>query len=254
MVKEFELPSGKKICYLGPDIEEGPLPALFYFALSAEESLTLEPYCNPVLAMQREKLRIFSMTLPCHGHSQDKYAAMGNWAKQMADGQYILKDFIESAHKAIDTLIAENIINPKRLALAGLSRGGFIATHVAAHQKQVGALVCFAPLTSLTTVEEFKDFQDHLRLRIEKLALTTLCEQLTHLHHLRFYIANRDTRVDTDTCIHFVRQMAERVHEKRAKHCKVEMMLTSPIGFKGHGTSPHIFTEGAKLLEHFLIG
>ena len=172
-------PEGTELYYEGADLDQGPLPALFYFAISGEESLTLHPYNSPVVYGAGPELRIFSLTLPGHGGSFNKFKAMEYWAKEIAAGNYPIENFLDQAVRAIDWLIEEEIVHPDHLALCGLSRGGLIATHIASREKRVRTLLGFAPITRLEEVEPFEE-----NPRLESLNLTSLAENLTHLHNV----------------------------------------------------------------------
>ena len=48
-------PNSISIYHVGPPLELGPLPTFFYFALSGEESLTLNPYNQPVSFLRNSR-------------------------------------------------------------------------------------------------------------------------------------------------------------------------------------------------------
>lgn len=230
--------------------EQKKMPALFYLALEKEESLSLHPYNLPVTFFDAT-LRVFSASLPFHEKNEDKFTAISYWAKSLEEDKYDLRDFLENLKKTIDYLIENHWIDPQYLAVCGLSRGGFLATHLAAMHPSIQTLVGFAPVTDLLVLEDFSHFKDNIRLtaKAEHMSLFFLLEKLTHLRHIRFYISNRDEKVATDSCYRFIRALAEHIHEKHTKQCFAELMITSPIGYKGHGTSEAIFKEGAELIK-----
>lgn len=244
---------GNSFSFAGRPLEEGPLPSLFYFSLSAEESLSLHPYNTPVRLLQSEALRIFSFTLPGHGGSFDKFKAMAYWAAQLAEGKPFLESFLETTSCSIQWLIDQGIAQADKLAVAGLSRGAFVAAHLAAQHKNIHTFLGFAPLTSLTALAEFSNPSSSLKAAAEKLDLTRQIESLIHVKNLRFYIGNRDLRVNTDICYSFIRQLVERAHEKHIRHSAVELRLIPSVGLKGHGTPPNIFAEGVAWLKTKLL-
>ena len=250
MIKHLNDPHNNQIAYMGMGPEAGPLPAFIYFALSADESLELAPYNHPTIPLAHELLRIFSFTIPGHGPGFDKFKAMHYWADQMALGEDLLESFFNEVLFSIQWLIDQDLIDPDHIAVGGLSRGGFIATHIAARDNRIHSLLGFSPLTQLSQVEEFANS----KVKAQQLDLEQLVDTLTHIHHVRFYIGNRDTRVSTDACYHFIRQLVEKAHEKRARHCGVELIITPSIGHKGHGTDLAIFEEGARWVKQILKG
>jgi len=238
--------------FLGPNLEKGKLPAFFYFALSSSDSLTLHPYNQPALHMADEKIRVFSFMIPGHEPGLNKFHAMQYWADQMRGGFPLLGKFFEQTEAAIGWLIEQGLVDPEHMGAGGLSRGGFIATHIAARLPSLHTLLGFAPLTELAKLQEFSSDVALQRLAAD-LDLIHLAEHLTHVHHIRFYIGNLDTRVSTDACYQFIRKLAEVRHAKHARRQKVELMITQSIGHHGHGTDPQIFLEGALWAKQQLL-
>ncbi len=243
----------RRIDFLGPTAEEGSLPAFFYLALSGEESLTLHPYSQPPLLIADDSIRVFSFTIPGHGPGLNKFHAMEWWAKEMAAGHYPLENFFDQTHQAILWLIEQGLVDPTRIGIGGISRGGFVATHLATRINSIHTLLGFAPLTCLMQLKEFRG-HPALERRASELDLLHLVDHLTHLKHVRFYIGNLDTRVGTDSCYHFIRRLAEKGHEKHARHQKIEMMMTQSIGHQGHGTDRTIFEEGSLWAKRHILG
>lgn len=245
-----------EIFYTGPSKEVGPLPAFFYFALSAEDSLSTHPYNQPAQILQSDRLRIFSFTLPCHFGSSNKHQAMSCWAENLYRDDNFLENFLIQATAAVDFLVKNDWVEPTAIGVGGLSRGGFIATHLAARIPLFHTLIAFAPLTDLKIIEEFIEYgkHNHFQAKIDTLRLIRLIDRLDHIRNLRFYIGNYDTRVSTDACYAFISALAKKNHEKRLRNNQVELIITQSIGHKGHGTSPAIFAQGALWLKQNLIG
>lgn len=234
--------SGLTIYHVGPSFQKGPLPSLFYFALSGEDSLTLDPYNQPVSFFQHQDVRIFSFSLPFHGEGFENKKAMAAWALEIKKNPHFFENFISKSLSNIDFLIHQGYVDSKNIAVAGLSRGGFIATHLAAHDKRISTILGYAPLTQLGLLEEFQDFQKNPL--IQSLDLSQLADKLCG-RHLRFYIGNRDTRVGTEECFQFIKTLVESSYQKGYRSPPVELILSPSVGHKGHGTLPHIFQNGA---------
>ena len=238
--KTHMLPWGTPLYYVGPDLNEGPLPAFFYFSLAGDESLCLDPYNQPAAALQDKPLRIFSMTLPGHGDGFDKHKAIAYWAEQMGQGHRLLEEFVQEASKTVDYLIAEKIAS--KVAVGGLSRGAFIATHLAIANPQVIAVVGFAPLTDLTIAKDFAPIKKEPQ--VEGLTLKSHVGALTG-RPVRFYIGNRDMLVGTENACHFILQLANASYNKQIRSPAAELIIGPSIGAKGHGTSPETFRDGS---------
>jgi len=225
---------------IGPPLEEGPLPALFYFSLSDEESLHLAPFNTPVTLLGGKPLRIFSITLPAHGPGFDKHKAIAQWAEWIGEGKKPLVDCIESICKTIDSLYEKNLITT--LATAGLSRGAFFATHIAACEPRVRAVLGFAPLTDLSYAKDFAAIKEDPH--VKTMALHHLVPSLINTP-IRFYIGNRDTAVSTSHCFQFIDHLANTAFDNGIRSPRAELVISPSIGHRGHGTPAHIFEAGA---------
>jgi esterase FrsA len=237
--------SGVTLYHTGPALDHGPLPAVFYFALSGPDSLTLDPFNQPVRFLMDQKIRLFSLTLPGHENSLPATQAIQLWAEDMARGIDCLGNFLEQAETAFHFALAKQLIDPHKCAAAGLSRGGFLAAHFAARLEKVRFLLAFAPITKLHKAKEFAEHKDDpkvLRWDLEHLA-PSLCDR-----HVRLYIGNCDTRVGTRSCFDFAESLVTQAVHKKIRSPQIELFLTPSIGQMGHGTSPEVFRQGADWL------
>lgn len=234
-------PKGTEISWVGPPLEKGPLPAFIYFALTGHESLTLDPYNQPITFLP--DIRCFSLTFPMHGPDYDPRDAVSLWAAELAKGNDILSPFINRCLDAVDT------IRPHATAIAsgGLSRGGIAALHLAARHPLVNTVVGFAPITDLTYLAGY-DPADPL---VQMVSPTSLYDKLIN-KKIRFYIGNRDHRVGTREAFTFVETLVERSYKKGLRSPPVELILSPSIGFKGHGTPKEIFKNGAEWVRSSL--
>lgn len=229
---------GLEVSMCGPPPEAGPLPGLFYFAFSDEESLTLDPYNQPVAALAEAPIRCYSITLPFHGDGFRKETAMERWAEDLQQGAPQLRALFDEVEEAIRFLVTAGWLLPNKIATAGLSRGGWVATQVAARHPSICAVVGFAPLTRLS----------QLTPEGEPFDLHHLCDRLTNTA-VRFYMGNRDERVSTRSCFEFIEQLAEAGYSAGHRSPKSELILTPSIGHMGHGTPKSSFIEGAKWIQ-----
>ncbi|MDP1835357.1 MAG: prolyl oligopeptidase family serine peptidase [Chlamydiales bacterium] len=242
-LKEIHPFSGQSLYYTGPDVSEGPLPALFYFCASGHDSLATDPFNQPVIYLSKYPIRVFSMTLPFHGPGFDNKQAVGRWADAISRGSDLLNPFLKEVLDNIDYLLKHNIILEGALAAAGLSRGGLIATHLAARSPHIKAIAAFAPLTDLFYLDEFQPMRDNAL--VKAMNLQHVVEQLIG-KSLRYYIGNRDMRVGTDACFAFIHALVEASYTNRVRSPAVELIIAPSIGHQGHGTSQHTFNSGAR--------
>lgn len=241
--------SDVQVAYLGPDIDQGPLPAVFYFALSSEESLCQDPFNQPAAYLSNFPMRIFSITLPGHGYQLPATQAMAIWAKEIQSGHNFLKDFIHKIQCTVEGLIHQGILMPERLGIMGLSRGAFIATHAAAAISHFRWILGFAPLTKLSAIKEFQEIPD--TSLADAFDLELLSDKV-YDRHIRFYIGNQDTRVGTRHCFDFIEKTSQTALEKKLRTAPIELIIGPSIGHQGHGTSKEIFHQGAQWLAEKL--
>lgn len=233
------------ISYVGPDIEEGPLPSIFYFALSAKDSLSLDPFDQPVQVLLKHPVRVFSFDLPYHGEGMSAVDALKGWAGDMQEDNLLLTQYFEQVILCIRSLLLKNILIPGKIAAAGLSRGGFIASHIVAYVEEIQVLLCYAPLTQLTLAKEFAFCPNAAHLKQLDM---TLLSPLLYMKKVRSYIGNRDIRVSTDACFQWTRSLVETAYEHNMRSPHIELFLKPSIGHQGHGTSKESFEEGAAWL------
>jgi esterase FrsA len=239
---------GVTLYHTGPALDHGPLPSLFYFSLSGSDSLCLDPYNQPIQFLQGKMIRIFSLTLPGHESGLLAKDAMNVWADDIQKGKNIFNEFLDQSQIALDFAIREKFIDPAHLSIAGLSRGAFAAAHLAARDERFLHLVCFAPLTCLHTIKEFKHLQENPI--VKSLDLIYLSKHLKD-RHIALFIGNDDTRVGTRKCFEWMESL---VKEKQKRISHVELKIYPSVGNMGHGTPPEIFCQGANwIASHFGI-
>ena len=175
---------------------------------------------------------------------------MRKWRIEFEKGSSFIQEFIRGCSENLHFLIEQQLVDPHFIAVAGLSRGGYIAFQLAAREGRINTILGFAPLTQpsaserenpLATAEDGD--QDNL---------TMLNDLLIH-KQIRCYIGNHDTRVGTDHCYAFIRSLTEAAFNKGIRSPTFELMIYPSIGFKGHGTPPSIFLEGAEWIKRLFL-
>lgn len=213
--------------WVGPPLNQGPKPAIFYFALSAGDSLYLDPFNQPVVALQESDIRICSITLPGHD-LLPKESAMSYWEDEWKAGRHPLEIFVQKVCEYITDLMHKKIIT--KCGVMGLSRGGYIAAHVAARVSTIQPILAFAPLSQLGYMPEWD--LHHLN---DKLYSKTI----------RCYIGNRDVRVGTEKTFAWLSGVTNTAFDKGIRTAPIELIMTPSIGREGHGTAPEFFKAGA---------
>jgi predicted esterase len=245
----LEVRSDIDAAYVGPPLSAGPLPALFYFSLNAKESLCLDPFNQPVAYLSALPMRIFSLTLPGHENGLPPTEALNLWYSEIAAGKNPIAEFIEKIQFTVKHLENQGALLEGRTAVAGLSRGAFIATHAAAVIPQFQWVLGFAPLTKLSFAKEFASIAHEPKLKA--FDLTELVGKLKS-RKLRFYIGNLDARVSTRLCFDFIEKLSQAAFEQGIRSPSVQLIINPSIGKDGHGTSKEVFHEGAQWLAEEL--
>jgi len=241
----IEAPFLPPIYHCGPPLSSGALPSVFYFSLSGNESLSLDPYNQPAVYLAKHGIRVFSLTLPGHEGAHPHLGALESWAHSIISGKNVIQDFAEVCCRSIDFLLSSGYLLENKIAVAGLSRGAFTAAQLAALDNRVNLLLGFSPLTTL----------DHF-IQMDHVACPELSSQyiVDNLADktVRYYIGNRDVRVGTNHCFTFIQSLVEASYAKKHRSPPIEMIVFPSIGHKGHGTPPNIFLEGAEWLKQTL--
>lgn len=248
-MKKIHITKDLEISYLGPDIKLGPLPAIFYFFSSEEESLLQDPYNQPADFLSSFPMRVFSMTVPGHGPELPTAQAIHIWADHIDKNDDLISEFVEKVKIAFDFLVRDEILFPEKTGVMGLSRGAFIASHVAAKISSIKYILGFAPLTRLDFAKEFVHLQKNPLA--ESLNLVHLIPHLID-RNLRFYIGNLDAKVSTELCFDFIHKLSQAAYQKKIRSPQTELIIGPSIGHQGHGTSREVFHQGASWLAHML--
>ena len=190
---------------------------IFFFALSAEDTLTLPPFCHPANTLVEEGARVISTTLPDHEHNARPYGIQAIWEKKIP----ALTAFIEDLCTGIKEVIAE-FDGP--FGAMGISRGAFIAMHVASRISAIEKVCAFAPMLKVGGTNA--------------LAIDSIKASLQNTK-IFFFVGDNDTLIHT--------KKVEELHHYLEK--KSLLKVSPSIGRHGHGTSDENFTQGA----HWII-
>jgi len=187
-----------------------PAPTLFNFVKSVER-LKDPRYHNRVGDVLIKKgYVIISMDIPCHGSD-----AKGNgvlfpqgfdcWRIELEMGNNVIAQFCDKFSQVLDYLISEGYTDSTKVATCGISRCGFIAFHVAAHDQRIKCAAGFAPVTDLRVLHEFYGMENH-RLTCS-LSLINFADNFLG-RSIYLLIGDNDERVSPDHAISFVRRVA----------------------------------------------
>ena len=92
-ISTLKISSDLIFSFVGPPLSAGPLPTMFYFALSSEDSFGTNPYNQPARFLYSDELRIFTVTIPGHETGLKPENAITLWAEKFRQGHDLLSPF-----------------------------------------------------------------------------------------------------------------------------------------------------------------
>jgi len=183
-----------------------PAPTVFIFSMDRRTSLE-----NPSFARSGHLLResdgvlCVSLDVPAHGDdARPAESGLPGWKARLARNENLVATFTRQASLALDYLVRQGYSDSKRIAVIGVSRGGFLALHFMAADSRVAAVAALAPVTHLPTVTEFAALKNHPLT--ESLSILHLVPKLA-ARPIWIVVGNRDERVGTDNCINLMQAL-----------------------------------------------
>lgn len=229
-------------------------PAPTVFVLAQEMKATLDDgYYNRIGQLLAAKgFLCVSLDLPCHGadvREGEQAGGLTGWATRVKQDGNFVEPFTRRASRVVDHLIAEKFTDPKQIAVAGTSRGGFMALHTAAADERFRAAIAFAPVTHLPVLREFAGLEQHEATR--SLSIMPLADKLAG-RAVWTAIGNQDARVGTDECIAAMRAIVLASARKQPDPNFVVPVELRVFPIAGHGMYPTAHDDAAAwLLKQF---
>ena len=242
IIETLRTPSGTALAML-PAQTGGPAPTLLLFALAGTDTLNTEPYGRVGRLLHAQGWNVVSLDLPCHGDDRRRGepAELAGWAVRVKAGEDIVAAFQARVNDVIEHLVATDVADPARIAVAGTSRGGFMAFQTAAGNPRIRAVAAFSPVTDLLALNEFAGQEENPL--VKRLALANEAEKLAD-RAVWITIGNADTRVDTARAVAFARSLAS-AGQARSLACDVTLhVLPTP----GHYSCSEWHDEAANWL------
>ena len=211
---------------------EAPSPVLINLGNSIEGILGSEYFRQSGNALAELGYLSVSIDLPGHGKQrrEDEPEGLKAWRVRLERGENFVAENNGRLSDVVDHLIASGMADPKRIAICGTSRGGFLALHFAAHDRRVKTVAAFAPVTDLMVLKEFQG-AENVTL-VGELTAIRLAERLAD-RSVWIIIGDRDERVGTDESIAVARAItAEALRQGESSDVELHV-LTEP---KGHTT------------------
>ncbi len=219
---------------------------LLTFAVDRVGTLSTRPYCLTAESFLAKGNRAASIDLPAHGERIDAYGGQIEGLRNaFVDGKDPFALLVEDGKAVIDECIRRGLAKPGRIAVAGTSRGGYMALRLLAADPRIVAGAGYAPVTDWRVLREFE--ADKAREDVAKLALPNFVNDLAG-KHVFAAIGRQDARVGTAECETFVDALLEANKQLGVDAARVEFNLTDD---QGHSLSDAWYLRGREfLLDH----
>lgn len=220
-------PDGVEFGLLGKMPAE-PAPLLIILSGNIEDSFAKPNFLKAGRQLLPKGYLAVSIDLPCHGAQAEKgFSGLVGWGKRAAKGDDVAVEFNARMSKVVDFLVAEKLADPKRIAVIGTSRGGYLAIRYAAHDPRVRCAVAYAPVADLRKLTEYAVAAG--TPAVDQMSLGAFIPKLVG-RPLWIAIGDRDDRVGTDSVIAFARQLAAAAVEKKVPSEVALHVLSEPRG------------------------
>lgn len=231
------------------DAPTKPAPAMIILSGNIEDSLAKPNFLKAGKYLAPRGFLCISIDIPNHGKLAEKgYSGLVGWGKRAAEGKDFVVDSNERLKKVIDYLIAEKQIDPAKIVVTGVSRGGFLALRYAAFDKRVKAAVSYAGVTDLRKLKEFEVAANVKS--VDDMSLEAHVDALVGRPVL-LMIGDRDDRVGTDSAIAFMRKLAAAA-QKANVPSEAELRVVSEP--RGHSLPPGHELEAARWIYRVVEG
>jgi hypothetical protein len=180
---------------------------LLYFSTDRVASLPGGRHGEPGRIFLEAGHRVASFDLPAHGERVDgRGGGIAGLAARVAAGQDPFEEFVADGRAVIDECLRRGMAEAGRIAVAGVSRGGYCALRLAAADRRITAVAALAPVTDWREVSEFAALKDSPA--VAALALEGFAEELAG-RRVYLAIGNHDGRVGAAACTRLVLALLE---------------------------------------------
>jgi dienelactone hydrolase len=158
------VPGGEKRLLMRLPRTSARRPGLL-LSLALDRRSTIEdlPFCTASDVLLENGYAVATLDLPCHGDEPDRVTFGGGiegFAAAMRRGINPFTAFAATTKAVLSECVARGFNHNGPIVMAGTSRGGLCALHVAAADRSVVGLALYSPVTRLEVLKEFHDCGD----------------------------------------------------------------------------------------------
>ena len=187
--------------------------------------------------------RVLSFDLPNHGERINKYGSgIEGMRNAFAAGHNPFEMFLEDSREVVDECIKRGLATAYRIAVSGISRGGYLAMRLMAADSRISQAVAFSPVTDWTILNEFSQHrQDEAALRLN---LSSYIHGLVG-KPVFMCIGNHDDRVGTFSCCRLYLELAEANERNGSPRTLIDFYCTDDAN---HTCGHYWYEKGAEFL------
>jgi esterase FrsA len=237
---ELQTDDGVRFAFIGP---EGARRAPLVFVIGGVRKSSLEGEGSNVVGsvLAQHGFVQASIDIPCHGEDSrpGEPKEMRGWRARLEKGEPLFDAFHRQVASVIDYLVRRGTVDPARIGVCGVSRGGFVALHLGAAEPRMKYVVGFAPVTDLLALKEFQGTSHPTAARA--MDVTTLADKLLD-RPIWISIGDNDQRVDSRHAIDFALHMMKISvrHRQPMTHFwsgdDIRLTVTPSEGANGHSS------------------
>ena len=195
---------GVAVTYRSDGAPGPPRPTALLLSGRGDEALTLPGFAPVADVLVAAGWLTVSLDLPAHGADtrpgENAVNGFDGWGQRIAAGENLADAFGATVGRLLDALTRDQWTDPRRIAIGGVSRGGFLAAHAAARDRRIRAVALLAPVTDLAVVAELQ----HLAASplLQALSLTRAAPRIAPTP-VWLRISDHDDRVGTAAALAF---------------------------------------------------
>lgn len=199
---------------VGP-LPAAPAPTVFIFALDRRKTLQTSSFNRSGLMLRDSRgFLCVSLDMPAHGDDArpGEHAGLPGWRSRLLNNENIVDQFVARVTTVLNHLVSHGYADRSRVAVIGISRGGFMGLHLMAANPDIRAVAAIAPAMNLALHDAFRGLEDHPLA--QSLALRQIASQPNLQKPIWILVGNNDAKgVRTNLCSDFVRAVADAAPE-----------------------------------------